>query len=157
MRFLHDFSLKRVTFTIDNCARQALFHTCLQSLGCQMLFTTYMELDTATEGRDAGGMSFDGQLFVSFRKRTVANSPRCLERAVAIGADLLGISLSPLLVRIPWISDCLLIGENMRRANRACLIYRVRQNTDYEAKKSLEGGRTVRQLGAIPFGNHHLH
>jgi hypothetical protein len=29
-------------------------------------------------------------------------------------------------------------------------------DTDYEAKKSLEVGRTVRQLGTIPFENHHL-
>jgi hypothetical protein len=58
-----------------------------------MLFRTYMGLDTATKGRDADGMSFDGQLFVSFRKRTVTNSPRCLERAVDIGAGFLGISV----------------------------------------------------------------
>ena len=120
-----------------------------------MLFTTYMELDTATEARDADGMSFDGQLFVSFRKRTVANSPRCLERVVGIGTDLLGICHSPLLVRIPWISDCWLIGENMLQGEWSMSGIWGTSDSDYEAKKSWRG-RTGRQLGATPFENHHL-
>jgi hypothetical protein len=35
-------------FTIDNCARETLFHKFLLSLGCEMLFATYVELDAGT-------------------------------------------------------------------------------------------------------------
>src|SRR5713101_6285215 len=34
-------------FIIDNCACEVLFHKCLPSLDCQMLFTTYVGLDAA--------------------------------------------------------------------------------------------------------------
>ena len=34
-----------------------------------MPFTTYVEFDTREEGRDSGGMSFDCQLSVKFRKQ----------------------------------------------------------------------------------------
>jgi hypothetical protein len=45
-------------FTIDNWVRKTLFHKCLSKLGCQMLITTYIELDAATNAEMRAGCHF---------------------------------------------------------------------------------------------------